>query len=202
MSKRKRMRLRGLAFFAAGIYFLALTCAGSATAAKPPSVLPVIVLRGSNYNMGYQYYQQVSRLFGSSILKGMRVPGGFTNQQLLALKANQWYIQKYTPEYIDMFKGMAAAATDAGVPLSYAEVLANYVGTTAYLRHRTRRSAVRVHWLRVHSLGSLGQDDNGRQSPHRPGDGSPVGRLRRQQLRGHRRIPRDWQRLHQRDAAR
>ena len=119
-----------------------LVCAGPAFAGEPaipqsglplpPSVLPVIVLQGSDYNMGYQYAQQVDELFGPSVLKAMQVPGGFTDQQLLALKAYQWYIQKYTPEYIDMFKGMAAAATDAGVPLSYTEVLANYVGTRAY----------------------------------------------------------------------
>ena len=149
MGKSKYIRLSRLALMLASVGLLALVLAApSAFAlpttsvtepaiphsdlAVPPSVLPVIVLQGSDYNMGYQYYQQVNQLFGSSVLKAMQVPGGFTDQQLLALKAYQWYIQKYTPEYIQMFEGMAAAATDAGVPLSYTEVLANYVGTRAY----------------------------------------------------------------------
>ena len=142
MSNRRITGPGGLALLVAGVCLLVSVCAAPAFATEPaapasglpvpPSVLPVIVLQGSDYDMGYQYYQQVDQLFGSSILKGMQVPGGFTDQQILALKAYQWYIQKYTPEYIDMFKGMAAAATDVGVPLTYTEVLANYVGTTAY----------------------------------------------------------------------
>ena len=141
MSKRSGIRFMSLAL-AAGVCLLMLVCAGPASAGEPaipqsglplpPSVLPVIVLQGSDYNMGYQYYQQVDQLFGSSVLKAMQVPGGFSDQQLLALKAYQYYIQQDTPEYIEMFEGMAAAATDAGVPLTYTEVLANYVGTRAY----------------------------------------------------------------------
>jgi len=130
MGKSKYIRLSRLAFILASVGLLALALAApSAFAlpttsvtepaiphsdlAVPPSVLPVIVLQGSDYNMGYQYYQQVNQLFGSSVLKAMQVPGGFTDQQLLALKAYQWYIQKYTPEYIQMFEGMAAFCGDA-----------------------------------------------------------------------------------------
>ena len=98
----------------------------------PRSIMPVIILQGTDYNMGYQYAQQTNQLFGSAFLKKMQKPAGFTDTQIVALKAYQWYIQKTTPEFIDMFKGMAQAATDAGVTLSYTEVLANYVGTTRY----------------------------------------------------------------------
>jgi len=94
--------------------------------------MPVILLQGSDYDMGYQYFQQVHGLFGPSRFQAMQRPGGFTDEQIMALKAYQWYVVQYTPEYVDMFKGMAAAATDLGIALSYTEVLANYVGTTAY----------------------------------------------------------------------
>ncbi len=107
--------------------------------------MPVVVLQGSDYDMGYQYYQQVNQLFGPSVLQAMQVPGGFTADQLAALSANQAYIQQYTPEYIDMFKGMAAAATDAGVPLSYDEVLANFVGTTSYPSAGSSTSGASTH---------------------------------------------------------
>ena len=107
--------------------------------------MPVVVLQGSDYDMGYQYYQQVDQLFGSSVLQAMQVPGGFTADQLTALKAYEAYVQQYTPEYIEMFKGMAAAATDAGVSLSYNEVLANFVGTTSYSSAGSAASAATTH---------------------------------------------------------
>jgi hypothetical protein len=142
MNRVSRCRPWRVALLVAGVCLLLFACAGPALAGEPaipqsglplpPSVLPVIVLQGSDYDMGYQFAQQTNELFGKSILEGMQAPGGFTDQQILALKAYQWYVQKYTPEYIDMFKGMAAAATDAGIKLSYTEVLANYVGTKAY----------------------------------------------------------------------
>ena len=139
MDKEKHLVRLGLACAACCLLGLLLVASAAAQPAAPksdlpvpPSVLPVIVLQGSDFDMGYQYYQQVDKLFGRSVLKAIQVPGGFSDQQLVALKAYQWYIEKYTPEYVDMFKGMAQAATDAGVPLTYAEVLANYVGTRAY----------------------------------------------------------------------
>ena len=106
--------------------------AASGAPAVPPSVAPVIVLQGSAYDMGYQYFQQMDQLFGPFILQKMQRPQGFTAKQILQLKAYQYYIQQYTPEEINMFEGMAQAATDAGVPLSYAEVLANFTKTTSY----------------------------------------------------------------------
>jgi hypothetical protein len=90
----------------------------------PPNVDPVIVVTGSDYEMGYQYYQQFVQIYGKAMLQ--RLQRTFTEDQLDTLRAYQWYIKKYTPEFIEEFKGMAAAATEAGVPLSYQEVLANY----------------------------------------------------------------------------
>jgi hypothetical protein len=94
----------------------------------PPSIMPVIVLQGSDYDMGYQYAQQIAELFDLSLLEDMQSWGGFTDDDILALKAYQWYIKEQTPEVIEIMKGMADGATDAGVELSYTEVLAYYVG--------------------------------------------------------------------------
>jgi hypothetical protein len=171
---KTRSWARGVACLVTGICLLAVVCTAPALASKssksqsasalPPSVLPVIVLQGSDYDMGYQYYQQVDQLFGPSILQNMQVPAGFTAEQLTALKAYESYVQQYTPEYIDMFKGMAAAATNAGVPLSYMEVLANFVGTTAYPSSGASASPATTHaptcsawaaWGRTTKNGSL-----------------------------------------------
>jgi len=96
-----------------------------------PNVTPVIILSGSDYDMGYQYSQQLAQTFGLWLLEGM-VHGKFTTEEVAALKAYQWYMRQYTPEMIDMFKGMADGATHAGVHLSYKEVLAHLVGTDLY----------------------------------------------------------------------
>ena len=96
-----------------------------------PNVRPVIILSGSDYDMGYQYYQQVVQIFGPWILDSVK-HAKFTDKELANLKAFQRNIREYTPEFIDFFKGMAAGATDAGVPLSYQEVLAALTTTESY----------------------------------------------------------------------
>jgi len=96
-----------------------------------PNVRPVIILSGSDFDMGYQYYQQIIRIFGPWILGGV-TQASFTDEELSNLKAYQRNISQYTPEFIEFFKGMAAGATDAGVPLSYREVLAAFTTTESY----------------------------------------------------------------------
>ena len=96
-----------------------------------PNVRPVIILSGSDYDMGYQYYQQVIQIFGQWVLDGV-MHGKFTEQEITNLKAFQRNIKQYTSEFIDFFKGIAAGATDAGVPLSYQEVLAAFTSTESY----------------------------------------------------------------------
>jgi hypothetical protein len=89
-----------------------------------PNIAAVIVLQGSNYDMGYQYTQQVNQIFGSWVLENVR--GRFTDADITGLKSFQWQMEKYTPEFIDIFRGMADGATAAGVKLSYEEVLADF----------------------------------------------------------------------------
>ncbi len=89
-----------------------------------PNVAVVLVLHGSDYDMGYQYVQQINQIFGPWVLKNVQCK--LTRAETSALKAYQWHLKKHTPEFIDMFRGMAAGATDAGVKLSYEEVLADF----------------------------------------------------------------------------
>jgi len=94
-----------------------------------PNIRPVIFMTGSDYNMGYQFAQQLFLIFGRWILEDV-VNQDFSKEELDALKAYDWYIQKYTPEYVEMFRGMADGARDLGIPLSYADWLAFFTGTT------------------------------------------------------------------------
>ena len=91
----------------------------------PPGILPVVILSGSDYEMGYQYGQQAGKYiektkdaFWASVLRR------FSRAEVIhALKANQYYINKYTPEIIDQMKGMADGATAAGYKISYVDVV-------------------------------------------------------------------------------
>ncbi|MCP4725094.1 MAG: hypothetical protein GY863_08665 [bacterium] len=91
----------------------------------PPGILPVIILSGSDYEMGYQYGQQAGKYiemtkndFWASALR--RFSRG---EVIRILKANQYFVNKYTPEIIDQMKGMADGATAAGYDLSYTDVM-------------------------------------------------------------------------------
>ena len=113
----------------------------------PPNVRPVIILQGSDYEMGYQYYQQLVQIFGRWVATHhlLRSPTSelsfigpwfpkeirhneFTDDELAILKKWEAQFKKYTPEMIDMYKGMADGATDAGIPLSYLDMLAHFTG--------------------------------------------------------------------------
>jgi hypothetical protein len=82
----------------------------------PPNVRQAIILSGSDYEIRYQWFQQYVQIFGSGLVQESQ--RRITDTELTALKASQWYIEKYTPEFIDIMKGMADGATDGGVPLS------------------------------------------------------------------------------------
>ncbi len=90
----------------------------------PPSTRPVLVLSGSDYDMGYQYSRQLVQVFGPWSFE--MIPK-LTKKELDALKIHQRYIEQETPEMIDFMKGMVAGSVDAGVPLSYEEVLAYFL---------------------------------------------------------------------------
>jgi hypothetical protein len=88
------------------------------------NVTPVMVLCGSDYDMGYQYSQQLNQIFGPWALKNIQ--RNFNKAEASALKAYQLHLEKYSPEFIDMFRGMADGATAIGVNLSYEQLLGEY----------------------------------------------------------------------------
>lgn len=97
----------------------------SASGLLPPSIMPVIILQGSDYEMGYQYGQQAGSLL---VMRKEASWATALNRQsredvLHTIKAYQWYMRKYAPEIIEEMKGMAAGAQDAGYDLTYVDVL-------------------------------------------------------------------------------
>ena len=71
-----------------------------------PSVRPVVIVQGSDYDIGYQWYTQLIEIFGTYHL-GLRKHKEFSGDEIARLKAYQVYIKKHTPEFIDYMRGMA-----------------------------------------------------------------------------------------------
>lgn len=92
----------------------------------PPSVIPVVILAGSDYEMGYQYGQQAGQYLEKrkNINWGPLARGGWTRDEVISeLKAAQYFIKEYAPEQIEWMKAMADGASDAGYDVSYTDVL-------------------------------------------------------------------------------
>jgi len=91
----------------------------------PPSIIPVIILKGSDYEMGCQYGQQVGHYI--EMKKDALWVSAFEmfsyDRVLHELKGYQYYIEEYTPEQIVQMKGMADGASAAGYQISYLDVL-------------------------------------------------------------------------------
>ena len=92
----------------------------------PPSIMPVVILRGSEYEIGYQYGQQVAELIA---LKKDLVWAETLSRQpsrktvLHDLKAWQFQIKKFVPNLVPFMQGIANGATEAGYDLKYHDVL-------------------------------------------------------------------------------
>ncbi len=92
-----------------------------------PEITPVIVIKGSNYEMGYQYAQQLVQIYGKWILE-MRANRQFTDEQLNELRKWEEQHRQYTPWLIEFVKGWTQGAIDSGVSMSYDDVMYLWVG--------------------------------------------------------------------------
>lgn len=89
-----------------------------------PNISPVILLCGSDYDMGCQYSHQLNQIFGSWTLEKLKRT--FTGADIIDVKTYHECFEKHAPEFIDFFRGIADGATNAGITLSYDEILADY----------------------------------------------------------------------------
>ena len=98
-------------------------------------IIPVIFIGGSNYEMGYQYGNQVAagivvvrdRFYGGI----KRLLGENTAMWSEMLKGFQYYIKEYTPEIIDEMIGIAHGARAAGFDVTYTDILSINAGVCA-----------------------------------------------------------------------
>lgn len=97
----------------------------AASRPAPPGILPVVILKGSDYEMGYQYgFQAAAYIEENRIEAWASALRQYSREEVLhALRANQHHIRKYTPQWIDMMKGMAHGAAAAGFRVTYTDIL-------------------------------------------------------------------------------
>ena len=95
-----------------------------------PEINPIVILQGSDFEMGYQYAQQVIQIFGPWLMK--RKAGRiFTEEEVSIIRKWEAQVGRYAPEILEMCRGWAVGATEAGVPMSYDDVLEIWTGHEA-----------------------------------------------------------------------
>ncbi len=92
----------------------------------PPSVMPVIILRGSDYEMGYQYGQQAAPYLDwkrDALWAEVLREWGNREQVAAELTIARQYIKDSTPNALEGLNGMADGATAAGYHLAFLDCL-------------------------------------------------------------------------------
>jgi hypothetical protein len=92
-----------------------------------PQINPVIILQGSDFEMGRQYAQQVVEIFGKWVF-ARHAAHPFSPAEKAELSRWEAQIQQHAPEIIGFCQGWAAGATEAGVAMSYEDVLNIWTG--------------------------------------------------------------------------
>jgi hypothetical protein len=94
-----------------------------------PNVRPVIVLQGNDYQMGRQHAAQLLQIFGSYHLAGAAA-ARHPDAQRKKFKKSESYIKEYTPWAVAYMKGMTDECVDAGISMTYENMLAYFTATT------------------------------------------------------------------------
>ena len=93
-----------------------------------PNVRPLIVLKGSDYEMGFQHATQLIQIFGRYYLEGAAAVKQ-SDAALAKITKTEGYVKKYTPWAIDYVRGMTDGCVKQGIPMTYAGMLAYMTGT-------------------------------------------------------------------------
>ncbi|WP_176598369.1 MULTISPECIES: hypothetical protein [Sphingobium] len=92
-----------------------------------PSINPIVVLKGSNHEMGRQYAEQVLDIYGPFIFQwhGRRQ---FSAENLAEIGKWEAELRQHMPEILDFARGWAEGATGRGVAMDHMQALAIWTG--------------------------------------------------------------------------
>ena len=93
-----------------------------------PSVRPVIILQGTDYEMGYQHAKQLIQIFGTYYMEGA-AKAKWPENALTVIRKSETYIKEYTPWAIEYIKGMTDGCIEEGIAMTYIQMLAQFVNT-------------------------------------------------------------------------
>jgi hypothetical protein len=92
-----------------------------------PSINPIVVLKGSDFDMGYQYARQLIDIFGPWVLE-RHAGKEYTDDEKDVMGKWEDQIRQHAPEFIPFFHGWVEGASSAGLDLSYENVLDLWTG--------------------------------------------------------------------------
>lgn len=87
-----------------------------------PEICPVVVLQGSDYEMGRQYAQQVIQIYGAWVFQ-RKAGRHFSETELAVIHNWEKQIEQYAPEILEFCRGWADGACSTGIQMSYVDVL-------------------------------------------------------------------------------
>lgn len=92
-----------------------------------PTVCPIVVLRGSSYEMGRQYAEQVVDIFGDWVFRKIE-RRKFEADEITIIEKWRSELEKYAPEILEMARGWVDGAARRGVQLEYLSVVQLWTG--------------------------------------------------------------------------
>jgi hypothetical protein len=92
-----------------------------------PTICPIVVLKGSNRDMGRQYARQVIEIYGPWIF-ARQAARTFTEAERAELRRWEAELGRHMPEILDFARGWAEGASASGLPMSYDQALAIWTG--------------------------------------------------------------------------
>ncbi|MCX6649891.1 MAG: hypothetical protein NTV61_10980 [Candidatus Bathyarchaeota archaeon] len=94
-----------------------------------PEITPVVMLKGTDREMGYQYATQLVQIYGKWILE-RHAGKTFTDEETAVQRRWEEEHAKHTPWLIEFCRGWSGGATDSGVSMSYEDVADLWFGHT------------------------------------------------------------------------
>ena len=132
--KRSRCSLFFLGLFTVLIFYCPFVFADQQDS---PSPVTVVVVSGSNYEMGFQYGEQTGDLIAAnrdSTWELLNTKIKYTDQSgdhflkhediLEDIKVWTYYIEKYSPKLVEWLYGISAGCLKKGVNVSYVDLVA------------------------------------------------------------------------------